>query len=340
MTKPPYIEENILLAPYTTLGVGGCAQYFANIESEEMLHEVVLWAEERTLPITVLGGGSNVLIPDAGVEGVVLHMSLARCEYDERDDFVYATVGAGVILDTLVDELVSRGLWGLENLSAIPGTVGATPVQNVGAYGVEVKDVIHEVRVYDRRSHTFLTLTNDACEFGYRDSLFKREGGKQYIVVRVTFRTSRTPHRVLGYKDLRERFGDTEPTLADVRAAVIEIRSQKFPDWHTLGTAGSFFKNPSVSQSEYEALSAQYPQLPGYVQADGTVKLSLGWILDHVLHYKGYRVEHVGLYAQQALVLVNHGGASSDEIKKFSQSVIDAVFDATHVIIEREVVLV
>ena len=176
MEKPKLIQEQIPLAPLTTLGVGGKASYFCVAETIDELRECVLWARSESLPITCIGGGSNILVQDDGVAGLVIQIAFSSRTYEERGDVVSVTVGAGVPFDALVGETVTRGLWGLENLSAIPGTVGGVPIQNVGAYGVEACDVILSVEVFDRALHTVTVLTNEQCQFAYRDSLFKREG--------------------------------------------------------------------------------------------------------------------------------------------------------------------
>jgi UDP-N-acetylmuramate dehydrogenase len=333
------IQEGVLLAPHTTLGIGGKAEHFVAVTNDVELRGALRWARERSERVTVLGGGSNVLVSDVGVQGLVIRIECGGVTYEEvGEEQVRVTVGAGVALDALVDELVTRGVWGLENLSAIPGTVGATPIQNVGAYGVEVKDVIESVEVFDRETDALRTLTNAECAFGYRDSIFKHGGAERYIVLHVTFMLSRTPRPNIGYKDLIARFGENaQPTLRDIRDALIAIRTDKFPNWNVLGTAGSFFKNPVMSGSAYAELQARYPDMPGFAQSDGAVKVPLGWILDHVLMKKGYREGNVGLYEKQALVLVNYGGATCDEVVQFSDSIIRAVKKTTGIDVEREV---
>ena len=335
---PSCIRTDVLLAPYTTLGVGGPAQFFAEVESVAVLQEVVTWAERMGYPITLIGSGSNVLISENGVRGLVIRYVATGITYEENADVVRVIADAGVVLDVLIHELVSKELWGLENLSAIPGTVGAVPVQNVGAYGVEAKEVIESVMVYDStRGHT-RTLTNAACTFGYRDSLFKKEEGSTYIIISVTFKVGRTPTPRLMYKDLVEYFGtQTQPSLREIREAIIAIRGKKLPDWHEIGTAGSFFKNPIVSPAMYEALVLRYPELPGFPQQNGEVKISLGWILDRVCGLKGYREGKVGLYEKQALVLVCERGATAREVTDFVSHVIAVVYEKTGITIEPEV---
>ncbi len=331
------IQKNQSLQPYTTLQVGGDAQYFVEVDSEASLDEAVGYAQANNLPVTVLGGGSNVLISEKGIQGLVIRMSITDVVTEVIGHRVLLTASAGMELDDLVAHAVAHGYWGLENLSHIPGTVGGAPIQNVGAYGVEVQDVIESVRVYNMQARKFQALTPTECEFEYRNSLFKKPEGAQHIVVAVTFilTTKATPQ--LSYKDLHTRFADAQPTLADIRQAVIEIRATKFPNWKIVGTAGSFFKNPILPQEKYEALCAKYPGLPGFDVGDGQTKVPLGWILDKVLHLKGYGNEKVGTYQEQALVLINKGDASAEDISSFAENIIQKVYEATGIEVQWEV---
>jgi UDP-N-acetylmuramate dehydrogenase len=335
------ITKDVVLAPYTTLGIGGNAEYFAMVKTEEDLHEVVLWAESKQLPITIIGGGSNILVPDEGIAGLVIHNALGGITYSEHGSFVHVRVGSGVTFDTLIEELVSNELWGLENLSAIPGTVGGVPIQNVGAYGVEASDVIVRVDAYNLNTKECIVLDNTSCAFTYRDSFFKHEEGKLCFVTNVTFRVSREPSPQVTYRDLALQFAnDNAPTIRQVREAVCAIRKNKFPDWRNLGTAGSFFKNPIVRNETYAVLHEKYPDLPAYIYDDQHYKIALGWILDHVLALKGFREGNVGLYERQALVLINHGGGTAKEVLAFSDSIMQKIFDATGIHVEREVIVI
>ena len=333
------VKEKVKLAPYTTLGIGGPAEYFSLARSEKEMVELVSDARKVGQSIIVIGGGSNILVDDAGVNGLVIKNEIKGISRDISKDVVLVTAGAGEEWDSLVAYTVREGWWGLENLSAIPGSVGATPIQNVGAYGVEVADVVESVRVLDSRTGEIHILKREDCRFGYRDSIFKSADGRGLIVLFVTFRLSLSPNPKLHYKDLAERFGGNAdaPTLSEIREAVIAIRKGKFPDWKVVGTAGSFFKNPVISKDEYERLLLQYPELPGFAEKEGYVKVSLGWILDRVCSLKGYKEGNVGLYDKQALVLVNWGNASAAEVKNFSTKVADQVFDKTKIQIEFEV---
>lgn len=333
------IQENVLLAPYTTLGVGGRADFFLVVTNEDELREGVRFAKERELPISIMGGGSNVLVRDSGVRGLVIKNQILGISYSEEGESVFVTAGGGIIWDDLVFDTVNKGYWGLENLSAIPGTVGATPVQNVGAYGVEVGDLISEVRAYDLTSDKFVNLSRTDCRFGYRDSFFKTETGRWMFIVSVTYKLSLIPAPKTHYQDLVSRFGSdvASPTLDEVRNTVIAIRSCKFPDVKVIGTAGSFFKNPKISKQEADDLVVDYPSLPVFPQSDGSVKVSLGFILDKICGLRGHREGNVGLYDKQALVLVNYGGATEKEIVAFANDVARKVFDKTKIKIEWEV---
>lgn len=335
---PPHIQQNVPLAPYTTLGCGGVAEFFAEVRTDADLFAIARWALENGHRITVLGGGSNVLVRDEGISGVVIRMVSRDVTYEERGDKTIVTADAGVILDDLVAELVSRELWGLENLSYIPGTVGAVPVQNVGAYGVEACERIESVVAYDTVSNEVQELSNETCQFTYRNSLFKKAEGVKYIILRVRFVVSHSVSPRLSYKELHEHFNEqTSPTLSEVRNVIISIRKKKLPDWHIVGTAGSFFKNPILNTSEWEKLREKYSDIPAYPEKNGNVKLSLGWILDHVCNLRGYREGNVGLHEGQALVLVCEKGTSAHEIEMFVKKVIAHVFEKTGIIVEEEV---
>ena len=331
------IRNNESLKQYTTLQVGGVAEYFVDVDSEVQLEKVAQYAEEHAVPVAVLGGGSNILVSELGVQGMVIKMSIKGISFTEKNDQVYLTVGAGESLDEVVQYAVKNGFWGIENLSHIPGTAGAAPIQNVGAYGVETKDVLETVRVYNLETKAFEDLPAEDCCFGYRDSLFKKTEGKKYVVVSVTFVLSTQKSPVLSYRDLQSRFGDAQPSLEEIRQAVIEIRAGKFPDWKVVGTAGSFFKNPVLPNRKFEELSARYPDLPGYPSGDTDTKIPLGWILDKVLHLKGVGNKKVGTYQGQALVLINKGEATADDFVQYATEITQKVQEEIGVDVEWEV---
>lgn len=331
-------ERDIQLKDHTTFHIGGKADFFMSVSTIAELESAVKWGKEKNLPITVIGGGSNMLVSDEGIRGLVIKIAIVGIEYEKVGEYeALVHVGAGVTLDDLVRDTVEKGYWGLENLSAIPGTVGATPIQNVGAYGIEVSSRITAVDAYDIDTETIRTFLNDECTFGYRSSYFKSGEGKKYAITRVSFRLTRVPAPHLEYADLRRAFADRDPSQRDIRDMVIQVRGKKFPDWNILGTAGSFFKNPFVTKEIHKELKAKYPDLPGYENADGTMKIPLGWVLDKVIHIRGARKGNVGSYEGQSLVVVNYGDATAEEVNEFASMIEKKVFETLGVHIEREV---
>ncbi len=344
------IQENIPLAQYTTFKIGGPARFFCSVTSEDELRWAVASARERGSAIFVLGGGSNILMSDKGFDGLVIKMEIGGIEEggadteregspDEGVGPMLVSCGAGVQWDTLVEYAVQRGLYGIENLSAIPGTVGAAPVQNIGAYGAEVAQSIRSVRAYDTHTDAFVDMSREACMFSYRDSVFKREKGR-YIVTRVDFDLRRQGVLDISYKDVAAYFshkGIEHPTLAQVRDAVIDIRWNKLPDWKLWGTAGSFFKNPIIAADHFDVLKRAYPELPGFPEPDGRVKVSLGWILDKVCDARGLCAGNACVYEKQALVLVTKPGATSEEVVSLAHRLMKEVKDKTGIDIEGEV---
>jgi len=335
------IKQNVSLADHTTLHVGGVADYFVEVTTKAELKSALQYANAKALPSFVLGGGSNVLFPDEGFRGLVIKNAVRGLVVSKQDGEITVEVGAGENWDEFVSQMCEQGYWGLENLSAIPGTVGATPIQNVGAYGVEVSGLIAHVRAMHKTTLEEKVFTNAECQFAYRDSYFKSPAGKDWVVLTVTFALSTkaisTKARPsLHYADLHSLQGQAVLTPNKVRDAVITIRSQKFPDWSEVGTAGSFFKNPIISNEQYQELQKYHPDIPAHQTSDGGQKLALGWILDKVCGLKGYCVNDVCLYQKQALVLVNKG-KSAEAISLFAQQVADTVFEKTKIKIEMEV---
>ena len=334
------IKENISLNTYTAFRVGGPARYFVEVTSVVELREAVLFAKEKRKNIFALGEGSNILVSDDGIDDVVLQIKIKGIEEkkDTGDKKVFAW--AGKEWDGFVKEVVQRRFYGLENLSLIPGTVGAAPVQNIGAYGKEVGEYIESVLVFDTETMEEKILSNAECLFSYRDSLFKKTEGKKYVVLGVTFILSESAPPSFEYKDLVEYFTKKaidKPTPEEVRAAVIEIRTVKLPSVSLLGTAGSFFKNPIITKDAYDTLLVKYSGMPHYLVSDLEVKVPLAWIIDHVLGLKGYIKGNVGLYKKQPLAIVNFGNATASEINNFAKEVEKKIFDATKIIVEREV---
>ncbi len=364
------IQEQIPLASYTTFKIGGPARFFCQVSDEDGLREAVTFAHDKKLRVFILGGGSNILMNDKGFDGLVIKMEIigftiqdsgitnkgvgstindsgitnnkeAKITHGEN---VTVSVGAGEQWDTLVEQTVERGLYGLENLSAIPGTVGAAPVQNIGAYGSEAAKVITNVRAFDTKTMKFVEFSNADCHFSYRDSLFKKEKG-HYIITRVDFSLSKNGKVNIGYKDLADYFANLTrvdpskkfPNLHEVREAVINVRWGKLPDWKLWGTAGSFFKNPIISADKFAELKSKYPELPGFPESDGRVKISLGWFLDKVCDVKGLQKGNVQVYEKQALVLVTKPGATSEEVVSLAHELMNLVKEKTGIEIEGEV---
>jgi UDP-N-acetylmuramate dehydrogenase len=329
------VQSQVALAPLTTLKTGGKASHLVAVESIEELEKAVTFAEQEGLPFYILGGGSNMLVADEGYRGLIIHMQIQGMTYaPKNDDTILATIGAGEVLDSCIADTVARGYWGLENLSCIPGSVGATPVQNVGAYGVEVSDIISCVTVFDTHTKKILSLSNEECGFSYRHSRFKEKNN--LVIVDVTFMLSMKPLPKLAYADLGTRT-PLNPAPQDVRTVVTAIRAEKFPDWTVIGTAGSFFKNPLLTSNHVTALLFKYPDIPTYPSKDGLTKISLGYILDKICGLKGFAIGPVRLYEKQALVLVAEKGATTADIKNFVKIISETVFEKTAVRIYQEV---
>jgi UDP-N-acetylmuramate dehydrogenase len=310
------IIEDQPLAPLTTFEVGGAARFFADVRSEEELIGSVGFARRRGLALFVLGGGSNVLFGDSGFDGLVIRIGIRGVEFAGA----VAIAAAGEDWDGFCATCVARGLAGVECLSGIPGTVGGTPVQNVGAYGQEVSETIETVRAYDLESERFVDLRNRDCGFGYRKSIFNTVARGRYVVTAVTFRLEPGGAPKIVYKDLRICFGDSEPTLAEVRAAVRRIRGEKGmlvrqggPDSRS---AGSFFKNPVVAIAHFELLRKRFEDLPGFPSDDGSVKIPAAWLIERAGFEKGYRRGRAGLSTRHTLALTNRGNAIAAEIRE------------------------
>ncbi|HVU35023.1 MAG TPA: UDP-N-acetylmuramate dehydrogenase [Opitutaceae bacterium] len=330
--------ENVPLAAHTTFRLGGPARYFVQAVSASEVAEALAFARARRLPHFILGGGSNLLVADRGFPGVVIKMASSGMVWERQEGDVLVTAAAGTSWDELVAETVARGAWGLENLSAIPGTVGAAPVQNIGAYGAEISHCLERVVAVDADTGREHALDSRACGFGYRQSVFKTPAARNLVILSVTFRLSPTPRPNLAYKDLRDFFGaHATPDQGAIRQAVIQIRAAKFPDLSLTGTAGSFWKNPIVPLEQISALEAKYPDLPSYPAGAGARKIPLAWILDHVCELKGWSRGAVGLFHRQPLVLVAEQGATADDVRTFSAEVAATVKARTGIVIEPEV---
>jgi len=319
------IREQVTLAPLTTLGVGGPARYFVEARTDAEVIEAVEFARSRQLPPFVLGGGSNLVVADAGFPGLVLKISMIGVRRSSAaQGSVLFHAGAGVDWDTLVAQTVEANCGGLECLSGIPGTVGGAPVQNIGAYGQEVSETIHEVRVLDVHSLEIRSLSNQECGFAYRTSIFNTMERGRYIILQVSFALREGGGASIRYADLEKYFADYagEPTLAEVRAAVREVRHRKamliVSGDDDARSAGSFFKNPIVPQAFFEELSARLGlrglQLPSYQAGDGLRKLPAAWLVEQSGFAKGYAKGAAGISRKHALAIVNRGGATAAAI--------------------------
>lgn len=330
------IVRNKELKSLNTFGITATAAGYAEFRTPEELKNLLSDPEWAGKPWYVLGGGSNILFR-GNYDGLILHPAADGITVtDSSPESVTVRAEAGTDWDTFVRYCVERGYGGVENLSGIPGCVGASPIQNIGAYGVEVKDTIASVEAYLTRTGETVTLTNAECRFGYRDSIFKRELKGSAVVLAVSFRLATAPAYKLGYGDLcREVESLGGPTLHNVRQAVTHIRNSKLPDPKVLGNSGSFFKNPVVENTVAEKLKATYPDIPTYPAGDKT-KLAAGWLIDRV-GMKGHREGDAGVHDRQALVLVNYGTATGSDILALAGKVIGAVQEKFGITIEMEV---
>lgn len=326
------ICENIVLAPYTTFRIGGPARWFLEVSSEADLTEAVIFARTRKAPLFVLGGGSNLLVSDKGFPGVVIYIANRGIrEHLDGDDCTFA-VAAGEHWDSFVSTVVAQGFAGVECLAGIPGTVGGTPVQNVGAYGQEVASTIQSVRALDRTTLRMVDFSASQCGFSYRRSIFNSSSRDRYIVAEVAYRLRLHGAPQLTYKDLAEEFPDSSvaPTLSQVSTAVRGIRSRKgmllVEGDPNCRSAGSFFKNPVVSESQLADISARITKeanlagesaavpIPHFAAEPGTVKLLAGWLIEHAGFPKGFTLGAAAISSLHTLALVNRGGATASEI--------------------------
>lgn len=336
------VKENVSLRSYNTFGIDAAARYFTSFHSQEELLEVLAspeWEHARKL---VLGGGSNILFTQ-DFDGLVMKNECKGIRIlREDDEHVYVQAGAGENWHQFVLYCIEHNLAGLENLSLIPGNVGASPMQNIGAYGVEIKDTFYELDAFHLNDHALVKFNNDACAFGYRESVFKKEYKDQFVILNVTYRLSKKPRFNTSYGAIEQelnRLGITTPSIRAISDAVINIRSSKLPNPAEIGNAGSFFKNPEVTREKYEALKEAFPEIVAYPLPGDHFKLAAGWLIEQC-GWKGYRDGDAGVHARQALVLVNYGHAKGEEIVELSWKVVDSVKEKFGVTLEREVNIV
>ncbi len=341
---PLGIQRDVPLAPLTTLELGGPAKHFVRVDDERMLADALRWAADEGMSSAILGGGSNLIVPDEGYDGLIVQMGIT--DVDFRGDGT-VEVGAGVPWEAVVDGAVSRDWAGLECLTGIPGSTGATPIQNVGAYGQEVAEVVARVRVLRRDMLTFEDLGPEDCAFGYRDSLFKREPDR-FIVCGVRFALRPHGAATVRYADLQRSIG-TDATLADVRRIVLDLRRRKSmvidPHDPNRRSAGSFFLNPIVSEAEaqrvvdqavHDNLVSAPADVPRYPVANGDVKLAAGWLIEKAGIAKGTRRGAIGVSTKHALALVHHGGGTTADLLAFADEIRERVRDRFAIDLERE----
>ncbi|KPX28989.1 MULTISPECIES: UDP-N-acetylmuramate dehydrogenase [Pseudomonas syringae group] len=316
------VHSDVSLKPFNTFGVNVQAQLFAEAHSDDDVLEALAYSAEHNVPLLVIGGGGNLLL-SSDVQALVLRMA-SRGIRIVREDCAESIVEAeaGEPWHPFVQSCLELGLAGLENLSLIPGTVGAAPMQNIGAYGVEIKDVFHSLTALDRETGELREFSLDDCAFGYRDSVFKHQVAR-WLILRVRFRLTRDARLHLEYGPVRQRLnelGIEKPTPFDVSRAICAIRSEKLPDPAVLGNAGSFFKNPVISAELYIRLQAEHPGVVGYPQPDGRVKLAAGWLIEQA-GWKGFREGDAGVHTLQSLVLVNYGQASGLQLLNLARRI-------------------
>lgn len=332
------LQENISLKPYNTFGIDVKARFFTEISDKQDLKELSKSTAFLEKKLLVLGGGSNMLFTE-DFDGLVVKISIPGLEAQFSEEDVTVVAGAGVVWNDFVNYCIDEDFAGVENLTLIPGTVGASPIQNIGAYGVELKDVFQSCEAFEIATGEFKQFSFSDCQFAYRDSVFKNELKGQYIITSVTFKLNT-------HKKINSQYGAiqsilverniTKPDIADISEIVAEIRVSKLPDPGTIGNAGSFFKNPVIEKSEYEKIKESFPDMISFPAGKEKMKLAAGWLIESC-GFKGMIEGNTGTWKNQALVLVNHGGATGKEVYSFSEKIIDTVYSKFGVKLEREV---
>ena len=334
------MKTNIDLQPYNSFGFHAVAKHFAEIndiqELEALIHSDVFKNEQHL----ILSGGNNVLFQEEYFDGIIVLINTKGIEIlEDRDNDVVVRAQAGEDWPEFVKKMVNMGLYGVENLAHIPGKVGAAPVQNIGAYGMELKDSFLQCEAIELVTGNKRVFTKEECHFGYRDSIFKNELKGQYVITSVDFLLKKNAPLHLEYGNIKaylEQNGIEYPTLQQLHDAICAIRDAKLPDVKQIGSCGSFFKNPVISAAQFEALQKDYPNIPHYDEPDGKVKVPAGWLIEQA-GWKGWRDEHVGVYEKQALVLVHYGGGSGKDIVELAQRIQQSVEEKFGIRISPEV---
>ncbi|AYN01426.1 UDP-N-acetylmuramate dehydrogenase [Chryseobacterium sp. 3008163] len=334
------MHENFSLKPYNTFGVEANARYFAEVNSIEELTQTLKQAKNQTLPILFLGGGSNILLTK-NFEGLAIQLHLKGISEEiTNENEVLVTAQAGENWHEFVQFCLNKNYGGLENLSLIPGNVGTSPMQNIGAYGTEIKDVFVECKVLNLETLEVETLNAEQCRFGYRDSIFKQEGKGKYVILEVSFKLTKENHLIKteygAIQSELQKLGIENPTIQDISIAIINIRQSKLPDPKVIGNAGSFFKNPTIPLNQFEDLKQKFDNIQGYPNGN-SVKVPAGWLIEQC-GWKGKQIGNVASHKLQSLVIINAtGNATGKEIFDFSTMIIDSVKDKFGIELEREV---
>lgn len=333
------VRTNVSLKSYNTFGISAFAKFLVEIGSLEDLTEILKDPQYQSLPRLFLGGGSNILLT-GDFEGLIVKINLSGIDIIAEDtDTVLIKAGAGIVWNDLVMFAVAKGFGGMENLSLIPGTVGAAPMQNIGAYGVEIKDIFEELQALNLKTLEVETFKLEDCHFGYRESVFKHEKKGQYVILSVTFKLRKNPVFKISYGDIQktlEEAGISELSVKAISEAVVKIRKSKLPDPAEIGNSGSFFKNPEIPKDQFEKLKEKFPAIPSYPVNETTVKVPAGWLIEQA-GWKGYREGEIGVHAKQALVLVNYGNGKGLEIKELSEKIQKSVFEKFGITLSPEV---
>lgn len=334
------MQENFSLKPYNTFGVDAKARYFTEINTIDELKKALIFADTQSLPLLFLGGGSNILLTK-DFDGLAIKLNVRGIsEENINENEVLVTAKAGENWHEFVMYCLQKNYGGLENLSLIPGNVGTSPMQNIGAYGTEIKDIFVSCEVLDLENLELKTFNLEQCRFGYRDSIFKQEGKGRYVILEVTFKLTQKDHPIKteygAIQSELENLGIKNPTIQDVSKAVINIRQSKLPDPKEIGNAGSFFKNPTIPLAQFEALKQQFENIQGYPNGD-RVKVPAGWLIEQC-GWKGKQIGNVASHKLQSLVIVNAtGNATGKEIFDFSTAIINSVKEKFGIELEREV---
>lgn len=333
------VMTNISLKQYTTMKLGGEARYMATADSASDVVSLYRNARKENLPIFVLGGGSNVITHDEVFEGIVLLNKIKGFEIiSETDETTDVKIGAGEVWDEVVEKAIGLGLQGIEAMSGIPGTAGAAPVQNVGAYGQEIADTLISLEAYDSKTDTIVTISADECDFSYRNSIFRDKEKGRYCILNITLRLNKAEPKPPYYASLQKYIDENdirEVNLSVIRVAVLNIRSEKLPDPAELPSAGSFFKNALVEKWKLEELQREYSDIPNYAMSDGRYKIPTGWLIDKA-GLRGYRSHGMRVYEKNALVLVNDSATGYDDLAAIREEIVQIVFDKFGIKIEQE----